>query len=287
MSSSRRPWYPWNPKEFNNDEKVKCLTPLAELIYRRLLDVMWENNDIRMPNAIDLLYDCCGKGITKDEFAIAWARIQYPNFELFKVSEDKKWITSRRLASEAAKIADKSKSRKTAGKKGAEKRWKAKLKQKDGKGIAKEWQLPTDPEPDPDIALSKDKAEAVPPSPSSPPPKLPLPGSKTSKHYSSKIPNCSEINTACREIQELGGKNGAGFNPFSFVQEAVNKTQHPAAILEALLGIIKGWNDIRSPYAWGQAILKTKSQNYNEAEHRKQTETFRKEWVEFLKHAFA
>jgi len=148
MSSSRRPWYPWNPKEFNNDEKVKCLTPLAELIYRRLLDVMWENNDIRMPNAIDLLYDCCGKGIAKDEFAIAWTRIQYPDFELFVVSEDKKWITSRRLAREAASIAEKSKVRKTAGKKGAENRWKERSKQKDGKHIAKGWQLPTDPYPD-------------------------------------------------------------------------------------------------------------------------------------------
>lgn len=123
MSSQKRPWYKWYPKDFNQDEKVRCLPALSELIYRRALDVMWQNNDIRMPNAMRLLYESLGKGIAEDDFAIAWERIQYPDFELFKVSEDEKWISSTRLTKENDEIIEMANTRSSAGIKGAMARW--------------------------------------------------------------------------------------------------------------------------------------------------------------------
>lgn len=143
--------------------------------------------------------------------------------------------------------------------------------------------LNPNPNPNPN-ALSKDKAVASPPVF---PSKLQYPGSK---HYSNKLLTATveEIDKACRDIKDISrdSPKGNGFNPYSFVQEAVNKTQHPSAILEALAGLIKIWPTIDIPYRWGWSIIKTKSGNYNESDHRKQTEEFKKEWNKFAKEAF-
>lgn len=144
MSSEKRPWYSWYPKDFTADEKVKCLPPLAELVYRRALDLMWQSNDIRIPNAMPLLYESLGKGIESHEFASAWERIQYPEFELFRYSDDKKWVFSSRLRQEYDKIVINSEKRKNAGKAGACARWSTdknkEEKQTHSKRIANGWQ---------------------------------------------------------------------------------------------------------------------------------------------------
>ncbi len=132
MSSSRRPWYKWYPKDFTADEKVQCLPPLAELVYRRALDLMWQSNGICLPNAMPLLYQGLGRGMTEDEFVTAWERIMYPDFELFVVSEDGKWVYSQRLRREAGDIESMTSKRQAAGIKGASKRWKG-GKKADGK----------------------------------------------------------------------------------------------------------------------------------------------------------
>ena len=124
MSSNRRPWYKWYPKDFVVDEKVQCLSPLAELIYRRALDLMWQSNDIRIPFAMRLLYDSLGKGICESDFNDAFDRIMYPGFELFKVSDDKKWLYSKRLKIEHDEIIEYSDKRQRAGIIGASARWK-------------------------------------------------------------------------------------------------------------------------------------------------------------------
>ena len=140
MSSSRRPWYPWYPNDFNGDEKVKCLPPLAELIYRRALDLMWQSNSIRIPAAMPLLLQSLGSGIEPHEFELMWERIQYPDFELFRTEDDGKWVYSDRLRKEADHIKDLSEKKKNAGKTGAKARWgKAKIadaKQTDSNRIA-------------------------------------------------------------------------------------------------------------------------------------------------------
>jgi len=119
MSSNDRPWYKWYPKDFETDEKVKCLSIHAEIVYRRLLDIMWQSNCIRIPNALPLLYDAAGKGMNFDEFEAAWGRLMYPGHEIFRTEEDEKWIYSQRLREQADEV----KARKDAGIKAANARW--------------------------------------------------------------------------------------------------------------------------------------------------------------------
>jgi hypothetical protein len=122
MSSDNRPWYQWWPKEFNGDEKVQCLSPLAELIYRRTLDVMWQANDGHLPNNCQKLANALSKGIPPNEFEKLWAEIQTPGFELFKTSKDGDKIYSDRLVKQIQALKITSKKRSYAGKKGAEAR---------------------------------------------------------------------------------------------------------------------------------------------------------------------
>lgn len=118
MSSNRRPWYPWYPKDFVVDEKVQGLSPIAELVYRRALDVMWQANALQLPNHLLKLCNQLGKGLPEKSFKDAWNEIQFPGFELFKISDDGNWIYSKRLIDEATKIEKISKIRKKAGEKG-------------------------------------------------------------------------------------------------------------------------------------------------------------------------
>jgi len=132
MSSKKRPWYKWWVKDFNQDEKVKGLSWDAELIYRRLLDVMWQSNECQLPNDTKYLINAVAFAKGKDEFLLNWSQIQRPKFELFTVEGD--WIYSKRLKKEmeeATKLANK---RKKYGKRGGLAKGKAKatakLKQK-------------------------------------------------------------------------------------------------------------------------------------------------------------
>jgi hypothetical protein len=130
MSSTRRPWYPWYPKDFNSDEKVQALSPLAELLYRRALDVAWQANGCLLLNVCQKLANQIGKGLTEKEFENAWAEIQFSGFELFKTTKDGKWLYSERLRREAEKIENIQKTRSEFGKKGAQAKAKASAKAK-------------------------------------------------------------------------------------------------------------------------------------------------------------
>ena len=87
MSSDRRPWYKWFPKDFVADEKVKSLSPLSELVYRRLLDTMWQSSACVLLNDCLRLANVAGGGLTDEQFEKAWSEIQTPGFELFKISD--------------------------------------------------------------------------------------------------------------------------------------------------------------------------------------------------------
>lgn len=118
MSSSRRPWYPWYPKDFNQDEKVKSLSDDAELLYRRALDVMWQANDQHLLSNCQLLLNQIARGWQKERFQNAWNELIFPGFELLKTTEDGKWVYSKRLCDEAKKIQTINIKRKESGKKG-------------------------------------------------------------------------------------------------------------------------------------------------------------------------
>ena len=95
MSTGKRPWYKWYPKDFVADEKVQSLSPIAELIYRRLLDVMWQSNECRLLNVCLRLANMVGRGLTQEQFENAWSEIQTEGFELFKTTDDNRWIYSK------------------------------------------------------------------------------------------------------------------------------------------------------------------------------------------------
>lgn len=143
MSSHRRPWYPWYPKDFNTDEKVKALSDDAELLYRRVLDVMWQANDLQLPSNCFLLLNQIARGWSKDRFDEAWQQLTFPGFELLKASKCGKFVYSERLQQEAQKIETISKMRSEIGRK-------AKGKQKPSNCKAKAKQLASHTDTDTD-----------------------------------------------------------------------------------------------------------------------------------------
>lgn len=118
MSAKRRPWYQWWPQQFSNDEKTRCLSPIAELIYRRTLDVMWEANDGHLPSNCFKIANAVGKGLTDEQFNSAWDEIQSPGFELFKITKNGDFIYSQRLIEQIQRAEKISKSRVKNGRKG-------------------------------------------------------------------------------------------------------------------------------------------------------------------------
>jgi len=137
MSSTKRPWYKWWARDFLADEKINCLSPLAELIYRRALDVMWQANACRLLNDCLRLANALSRGISFPDFEKAWAEIQTPGFELFKTAENGKWIYSPRLTKEMEAAENTHKVRSKSGKKGGKASAEAKAKQKSSKCLSK------------------------------------------------------------------------------------------------------------------------------------------------------
>jgi hypothetical protein len=119
MSSDRRPWFSWYPRDYIADEKVKALSDDAELVYRRALDVLWQSNDLQLPNNCLKLANQLARGWSAERFESAWNEIQTPGFEILKTTEDGLWVYSKRLCKEAKKIENISKKRSESGKKRA------------------------------------------------------------------------------------------------------------------------------------------------------------------------
>ena len=106
MSSSCRPWFKWYPKDFMADEKVRALSPMGELIYRRILDVLWETSECQLPNDIQFIHRATCKDISFEEFKDVWNEIQYPEFEILKSNE--KYVWSKRLKQQLAECIERS-----------------------------------------------------------------------------------------------------------------------------------------------------------------------------------
>ena len=135
MSSHRRPWFPWYPKDYVADEKTRGLSDDADLLYRRVLDIIWQANALQLPNNCIKLALQIARGWSKERFENAWNEIQTPGFELLKTAECGQWVYSQRLLNEAQKIENISKIRSESGRK-------AKAKQKLSKSQAKAKQKP-------------------------------------------------------------------------------------------------------------------------------------------------
>lgn len=89
---------------------------------------------------------------------------------------------------------------------------------------------------------------------------------KKSRHFEHRVGDYfKSIKAACDEL-EVKPRNGSNFNPFQWVQVKVNEGAHPAAIDDALKGLVQYWDDTEKPWAYVDSIYKTKKQNYNEKE---------------------
>ena len=128
MSSDHRPWYKWWPKEFLSDEKVQGLSPIAELVYRRALDLMWQANACRLLNDCLKLANALSRGMTPETFEKAWQEIQTPGYELLKTSECGKYLYSKRLKKQMEDIENKREKKVMAGKLGGQASAQAKKK---------------------------------------------------------------------------------------------------------------------------------------------------------------
>ena len=151
MSSSRRPWYPWYPRDYNQDEKVRMLSDDAELIYRRALDVLWQANDLQLPSNCYKLANALARGWDTKRFELAWSEIQTPGFELLKTTDDGLWVYSKRLKKEAEKIESLCQQRKIIGKKGGQAKAKQLVSKSSPKALANGYQNPTHTDTDTDI----------------------------------------------------------------------------------------------------------------------------------------
>lgn len=255
MSTNKRPWYKWYPRDFNQDEKVKGLGWDAELIYRRILDVMWQSNNCQLPNDIDYLHKAVAIAIPKKRFATAWLQIQRENFSLF--SEKNGFIYSKRLKIELKELIKLSNIRKKLGKKGGVAKAIAIGKQK-----LKQMGSDTDTDTDTDIEIKdnpkgKDGKIAVP--------------------LKNIISNGS-IPKVKAEIQKVGKElydKRIFPEVFAFINKIKKEQKSERAILHSLTRCYAksvnkgGFKKDGGPWAYCTRIIQIENGNFNEAEHLK------------------
>jgi len=158
MSSDKRPWYKWYPKDFTTDEKVQSLSPTAELVYRRLLDIMWQSNACRLLNVCFRLANVAGKGLLQEEFEKAWDEIQTEGYELFKITPCGRYIYSQRLRDQMQALEVKQKSGKKGGKASGKQR--RSKNEANAKQTPKETRTDTDTDTDTDIKEKLEQKES-------------------------------------------------------------------------------------------------------------------------------
>ena len=132
----------------------------------------------------------------------------------------------------------------------------------------------------PDLGLSKDKPQPSAESPDSDRPWKEPPKNQPKKpklHFSKKVGEQFEaIKAECDALLKLPHKNGKPFNPYMFVQKAVNNNGHPEAIYATLRHMHGGWDGIDTPVGWWNSVFNKYNGTFNEQDHTKQTQVFKK-----------
>ena len=87
-----------------------------------------------------------------------------------------------------------------------------------------------------------------------------------SEHFTKHVGQwCEKIKAACGQIAGQPAQNGAKkFDPYKWVQAQVKQRGHPGAICEAICGMAKLWTEIKEPWAYGRAVMKTINGNWHE-----------------------
>jgi hypothetical protein len=294
---SRTPWYRWFPSDFGGSIKVKAMSDLAELVYRRLLDALWESKDCLLPEDLPFLHNVLLPKRPFSEFEAVWSELTRPGFEVITRPVEG-MISNRRISCELEDTRALIEKKRAAGKIGAQKRWGVELEpEPDGngiapamapamaEGIANTWQEGSHPHPHPHPQLKPKKRSAAgasgPSKEKQVKPKLkPVPKVKPDRvHYSKAIsggPGLVEaIDNACQTSSALKFQTKSPWNPWQWVQYQANQNTHPQAILEALSEINKRHATITNgPWSYANTIVKTRSQNYREAEFVAEAQAF-------------
>ena len=103
--------------DYLNFAKTAGLTKDAELITRRLLDILWISDSGRFANDTDAIFRAIGRGYTRSAFEKHWNAIMV-DADLFDISESGRWIYCGAIIAVKDKISGLSKKRSTAGRKG-------------------------------------------------------------------------------------------------------------------------------------------------------------------------
>lgn len=83
MSSHRRPWFKWYPKEFMLDARIMSLSADAELLCRRMIDLMALSSDYTITGDIFTLNALTWPDMPPDDFGRLYESIQHPGFSVF------------------------------------------------------------------------------------------------------------------------------------------------------------------------------------------------------------
>lgn len=103
--------------DYLNFAKTAGLTKDAELITRRLLDILWISDSGRFANDPDAIFRAIGRGYTRSTFKKHWNAI-IVDADLFDISESGRWIYCDAIIAVKDKVNGLSKKRSTAGRKG-------------------------------------------------------------------------------------------------------------------------------------------------------------------------
>lgn len=103
--------------DYLNFAKTAGLTKDAELITRRLLDILWISDSGRFANDPDAIFRAIGRGYNRGSFKRHWHDI-ISGAELFDISESGRWIYCGAIIAVKDRMNGLSKKRSTAGRKG-------------------------------------------------------------------------------------------------------------------------------------------------------------------------
>lgn len=103
--------------DYLNFAKTAGLTKDAELITRRLLDILWISDSGRFANDPDAIFRAIGRGYNRGSFKKHWHAI-IVDADLFDISESGRWIYCGAIIAVKDKVNGLSKKRSIAGRKG-------------------------------------------------------------------------------------------------------------------------------------------------------------------------
>lgn len=172
---SARPWYKWFPGDYLQD--TVHISPEADLLYRRLLDVQWRDGII--PLELE-------KIARISRLPMAWVEPAWPEIEGYfqRVGGRKPGYSNKRMKSLIALCSRESGVKRDA----AKRRWNKELH-----ASALNMQCDPDPDPDPEEEEEKRSPPIVPPLPEKPAPK------SAPKRARFQRPDVSAVRAYCQE----------------------------------------------------------------------------------------